>query len=236
MIYDSLLNFMLDYCRHLHTIKPALVTKVDLTKNVLSAKILTSTLYKDGDTSNFPDVVDVPFMVLAGNKGLARVTVPVTAGDNVIILYSDRELGTLASSKGSSVQKPSEIKTHGYYPVMALPDFFTESNAKPIEPNKVVIENGVTSIKMDALGNVEVIAPTTTTITTASMIVNCPLTTFNGVIATGGIIPLPGAANVPMTGDFAMSGNMAVTGSLTINGVVFSTHRHSPSNTGPSNP
>lgn len=229
MIYDSLLNFMTDYCRHIHTIKPAVVTKVDLTKNTLSAKILTSTLYKDGETSNFPDVMDVPFMVMAGNKGMARITVPVTVGDNVVILFSDRELGSLPSSKGTSVQKPSEIKTHGFYPVMALPDFFTEGNARPIEPNKVVIENGVTSLKMDALGNVEIIAPTGITVT-------CPATIFTGTIATAGIVPLPGATSTHMTGDFNITGNIYQTGTLTVDGVVFNTHRHAPSSVPPSNP
>ena len=220
MIYDSLLNFMTDYCRHIHTIKPAIVTKVDLNKNTLSAKILTSTLYKDGDTSNFPDVMDVPFMILSGQKGLARITVPIAAGDNVVILFSDRDLAGLMSSGGSSVQKPTQIKTQGYYPVLALPSFFTASNAKTIEPDKIVIENGVTSIKVSATGEVEVIAPTTTTITTPLLTVNCPATVFTGTIAMTGIIPLEGATEVAMTGTIRHDG------SYILNDVPMETHTH----------
>lgn len=220
MIYDNLLNFMTDYMRHVHTIKPAVVTKVDLTKNTLSAKILTSTLYKDGETTSFPDVKDVPFFVLAGQKGLARITVPVAVGDNVVILFSDRDMGSLLSSKGSSVQDPSQIKTHGFYPLLALPDFFTESNAKVIEADKISIENGITSIKIGATGEVDIVAPTATTITTTALTINCPATVFTGTVAMTGIIPLAGASNVTMTGTIQHDG------SYILNDIPMESHGH----------
>ena len=230
MGYDVLVNLFIDMMRHVHTIKPAVVKSVDLEKNKLSARILTATKYQDGHIQNFTDVEDVPFFILAGDAGNARITIPPSVGDNVVILFSDRDYGSLLESDGQSTQNPSEIKTHEFYPLIALPDFFTSSTAKKIEADKIVIENGVTSIKIDSIGNIEITAPQTMTITTPSLMINCPATVFTGTIATAGILPAPGVGSVPMTGNYNM------TGSFTLNGVVQETHSHYPSIAPPYNP
>lgn len=230
MAYEVLVDIFVDLMRHVHTIKPAVVTSVDLQKNKLSAKILTATKYQDGTIHKFSDVEDVPFFILAGNAGTARITIPPTEGDNVIILFSDRDYNQLLTSDGQDVSEPTEIRTHEFYPILALPDFFTDSTAKQIEEGKIVIENGVSSIKLDVLGNLEIVAPVSTTITTPSLTINCPATVFTGTIAAAGILPAPGVATVPMTGNYNM------TGSFTLNGVQQETHSHYPSIAPPYNP
>ena len=231
MMYESLVRFLNDYNRGVHTNKPAVVTSVDTTKNVLSAKILTKTLFKDGTEETFPDVVDVPYFILSGTKGKSRITIPIDVGDNVIIIFSDRDVGGLMSGKGSSPETPQEIRTHTYEPILAIPCFFTEANAVPVlEPDKIVIENNLTSVKISPTGEVEIIAPTTTTITTPSLVVNCPASVFTGTIAAAGIIPLPGASIIEMEGTWNH------TGSFILDGIPMESHRHTHGSTTISTP
>ena len=220
MSYDSVMDFMLDYNRNVHTIKPAVVTAVNNATNTLSAKILTKTLFKDGESVEFVDVTDVPFLILSGTKGISRVTIPVSVGDNVVILFSDRDVGGLMSSSGATPQEPSELKTHTFEPILALPCFFTQANAKPVDPLNIVIENGTSSVKVGSTGLVEIIAPTGMSITTPALQVNCPATVFTGTIATTGILPAPSVSNVQMTGD------LYHIGSYVLNGVAMETHTH----------
>lgn len=171
MIYESLIEFLLDYNRNVHTIKPAVVTAVNLQANTLDAKILTKTKYKDGQETTFQDVFSVPFFILSANQGTARITLPISEGDNVLIFFSDRDLGTLLTDTGNTPASPVEIKTHGYEPVLALPCFFTLPNAKPVTPDAVVIENTGTSIIVGVDGTINIQATT----------VNLTATTVNSV-------------------------------------------------------
>lgn len=222
---DILNSFIRNYLRGVHTIKPAKVTGV--TGNRVKAQILTTTKYVSGKVEVFPDVVDVPLMIYSGTNGTFRITTPIAKGDIVIILFSDRDTGSLLKGKGSVVEA-TEIRTHEFHPIAALPCIFTVPNEKPIEPNKIVIESGATSVKVGVDGAVEIIAPTGVTVTS-------PATVFTGTIACTGILPLPGASSVLMTGDIEHTGNYTQVGSFVLNGVTMETHRHSPSTSPPSN-
>lgn len=150
-------KFLLNYMRNVHTIKPALVKKV--VGNRISAAILTKTRYADDYQQPFPDVNNVPLMVYSGGLGTSRVTVPVSVGDMVLILFSDRDLGGLMLGSGKTPAEPDDIKTHEYHPVMAIPCMFSLPNEKPIEPGKIVIESGVSRVAVGLDGVVEITAP-----------------------------------------------------------------------------
>lgn len=152
---DIMNKFLLNYMRHVHTIKPALVTKV--VGNRVSARILTQTRYKDGHLQPFPDVFDVPLMVYSGGMGTSRITVPVASGDMVLVLFSDRDIASLMTGSGTAPSTPDDIKTHEYHPIAALPCIFTLPNEKPIEPNKVVIESGASRIALGVDGMIEIV-------------------------------------------------------------------------------
>lgn len=231
---DILEMFIRNYMRKVHTIKPARVTSVN-DDNTLNAEILTRTRMQEGRISDFPEVQNVPYMILSGQSGMARITFDIAVGDNVVILFSDRDYAGLLDD-GSTVETPQSIYTHEFFPLMALPCFFTTPNAKPVEKQKIVIENTATKISVSATGEVEIVAPTTTTITTPMMVVNSPMTRFNGIISMQGMVPLPGATGTSIEGDLQMTGELDVTGEVVVNGVNHSIHRHAPSTVPPTNP
>jgi hypothetical protein len=153
----SIMNkFLLNYMRHVHTIKPALVTKVE--GNRVSATILTQTKFKDGHIQPFPAISNVPLMVYSGGMGTSRITVPVASGDMVLILFSDRDYGNMLQT--GTLSAPDDLKTHEFHPIGALPCIFALPDEKPIEPGKVVIESGPSRISVGLNGVVEIAATT----------------------------------------------------------------------------
>lgn len=153
-IFEDLIN-------EIHTIKPCVVTAVDYSKNLVDVSILTKTRIADGVQEEFPDLSDIPLMVLSGSSGTARITLPVSVGDNVIVLMSDRSYSTLISeTSGKEKMDSDEFKTHDLYPILAIPCFYTAQTAQTIDPLNIVIENGTSKIEIEPSGKISVVAQT----------------------------------------------------------------------------
>lgn len=152
---ESLNKFMRDKLRNVHTVKPCVVTKV--TGNRVSVKPLTSTKYHDGSQFDLPILDDVPLMIYSANMGGARITVPITVGDTVIVLCSDRDTGDLMNTKvtGPRAFPADEITPLELYPILAIPCFYTIPSEKPISTTDIVIENGSTKISVKPSGDID---------------------------------------------------------------------------------
>lgn len=152
---QSLNLFIRDKLRNVHTIKPAVVVRNN--GSTVDVSPLTTTRYRDGTQLPFPEIPDVPLMIYSGTKGGARVTVPVVAGDTVMLLCSDRDYGNLLDSTvdTDSVFLSDEIEPLGLYPIMAIPCFFTEPEGEPIDTSNIVIENGSTKITVKPSGDID---------------------------------------------------------------------------------
>ncbi len=135
-------------------IKPGVVTKVhDFTVDVLP---LTTTKYKDEEQLKSPEAFDVPLMIYSGNKGKARITVPIKEGDTVLLLYSDRDFGDLLENRVqiNSAFPGDSIDPCSGHPIMAIPEFFTDIEGTPIDKDNIVIENQKTKIIIEPDGNI----------------------------------------------------------------------------------
>lgn len=203
---DVLNKFVRNYLRQVHTIKPATVTAVNVATNTLSAKILTDTHYADGTNMPQPDVFDVPFFILSAARGSAKITMPIVPGDLVLILFSDRDFHNLLETPGTELVNSKEVKTHEYSPILALPCFYTQPTAIPVDPLNIVVSNGTTSLTMQPNGAVNVVAP---------------VTTFLGNVAITGGLTVAGVST--MTGDINMTGNFTQEGDHTVTGNVSAT-------------
>lgn len=187
-------KFVRHYLRHVHTIKPAKVTKVNHSSNSLDATILTDTYYANGTNREHPDVHDVPFFILSANRGNAKITMPLAVGDVVLILFSDRDYETYLDTSGDTKVSSKNIKTHDYSPILAIPSFYTPSSATEVDDTNIVISNGSTSITMAPDGNVDIQTSADTTVTANALTVNAP-STFNG--------------NMVVNGDMSASGDVS---------------------------
>lgn len=166
-----------DSLREVATIKPAVVTAVK--GQFINARPLTKTRYRKGPQEYAPEVFDVPLMVYSG--GGATISVPVKAGDMVILLFSDRDTGDLmnssisASSDGFDANFVDPLK---YYPLVAIPCFYTIPDAVSVDPTKITVINGGSQITVDKDGDIEV---------TSAAAVNITATGDVSVEATGNV-------------------------------------------------
>lgn len=196
---------------NVHTIKPAVIDSVDYDECYVSATPLTKSKRKDDLQIEFPQAMEVPIIILGGNAGEATVTVPVKAGDNCLILYSDREFSNLLDTDGSTAVDTEEYKPFGYYPIAALCGFFTRPNAKGISSENVEINNGTTNIVIAPSGEVTINASAATT--------NCNLTVNGSITATDTITS---GSTITSGADVVATTNVTAAGSVTGSTVVAS--------------
>lgn len=196
-VWDHIQTFISSYMQKVHTGKPAVVTAVN--GNRVDCRILTKTR-KDSETEEEQaDVFDIPYLILSAKKGTAKITMPVSIGDNVWIVFSDRDMGELMDTDGqSAVSNPSTI-THKYYPAMALPCFFTLPNEIENDASNIVIANGSTVLTMAPDGNVTITAPT--------VAIEGDMT-ISGNLEVGGNVEADGE----MTADEFTAGSVTLTG------------------------
>lgn len=153
--YQAQKQLIKDALREVATIKPAVVTSVK--GQFINARPLTKTKYRKGPQEYAPEVFNVPLMVYSG--GGAYISVPVKAGDMVILLFSDRDTGGLmetsinVSSDGFDANFVDPLR---YYPLVAIPCFYTAPDAVSVDPSKITIINGSSRITVDQDGDVDI--------------------------------------------------------------------------------
>lgn len=195
---DNLMGLTNRRLGQVNTQIPARVTNVNYQNNSLNALPLITTRDQDEQQVPYPELFDVPFMVLSGNSGSARITFPITVGDTVLIEFCQRDLQGFFQSDGRTVCRSYSGSPMGLYPVLAIPCLFTQRSAVPVNNSDVVIENNTTQILLDPNG----------------------LVTINADVVING--------NTTMNGDLTVNGDFsAQSGSFTHEGVdVGSEHVH----------
>jgi len=233
--YEAMNLFVRDKLRNVHTIKPAVVTKNN--GHTVNVRPLTTTRYRDGTHLPFPEIPDVPLMIYSGTKGAARVTVPIVAGDTVMLLCSDRDYGDLLDSEVDvkSFFLSDEIEPLELFPIMAIPSFFTEPEGKPVDTENIVIENDSTKITVKPNGDIDIDTPTNINVTAggdANLTVggDASLDVTGGVTATVGqdlSATIAGAVTMASIGAVMLSGPSVTidspmttfTGGITVGGL-----------------
>lgn len=221
---DEMDLFFRDKLREVHTVKPAVIVAVN--GNMVDVQPLTKQKYFNGEQLGCPVMYDVPLMVYSATRGDARVTVPVSVGDNVIVFFSDRDYGELLQTEAQQPVNSEGITPLSLYPIFAIPSFFTFSNQRDFDPENVVIENKTSKISIAPDGNIDITTGTN---------VNVSCETANVTATTANI-----TAETNITGNTKIIGTLEVTETITaadatLAGKVFSAHMHSGVTSGGSN-
>lgn len=137
-----------------HTMLPAKVTSVDYGSGRVTVQPLIKNYIGLNKTQSYPQLADVPLFVLSGNAGKASITFPIKGGDTVIVLFSERDPSSALQGNGDAESAPSQTTPLGLYPLGVLPCIFTDSGAKEIDPDKVVISNEKAIIHLSKEGNI----------------------------------------------------------------------------------
>lgn len=114
------------------------------------------TEFASGTVDRYPIIYDVPVHLPSGANGKARLTMPIKPGDMVGLAFSERNEGD-----------NTDQNTHQLFAGWAVTQIFSDGNAKPVDPENVVLENdkaivtlkpnGDTSLK-NPMVNIEALA------------------------------------------------------------------------------
>lgn len=89
-LYDALQSLKLDIFRSLNCVKVGRIAGFNAAKRTVEVQILFKRLLPNGLSVSNPLLVDVPVFTLQG--GGAALQLPVLAGDQCLLLFSDRNL------------------------------------------------------------------------------------------------------------------------------------------------
>lgn len=149
---DAALGLFLERkMRNFHTNVRGQVIAVNVGGPSVDVQPLASTDFDDGTIDKYPVIYDVPLQLPSGNKGKARLSMPVKPGDIVGLSFSERN----ESSK-------QDKQTHGLFAGWAVTEVFTDGNSKPIHPDNVVLENDKIKIDMTPEGDYILTTPQST--------------------------------------------------------------------------
>lgn len=89
-ISEAIKNLVKGILSGVHTCMPAQVDSYDPAKQKATVKPLLKRAYADGKYTVFPSITDVP--VIFPRSGKASLTLPVNAGDTVMLVFAERSM------------------------------------------------------------------------------------------------------------------------------------------------
>lgn len=190
---------------------PAIVDEHDVEHHTIKARsaIKLQHIKPDGSLEwiEMPQFADVPLQYPSG--GGATMTLPLKAGDEVLLNFSSRSIDNWFAKGG--VQEQPELRMHSHADGFAIPGFRNQKRLlKDVDPDAMEMrtDDGNTKISFN---------PKTKVIT---------ITAENPVQIKG---------DIHVTGNIAVDGNIVATGEVTGKDVRLSTHVHSGVLTGGGN-
>lgn len=129
--YDAAIGIFLERkLRSFHTNIRGRVIGVNYAGPSVDVQPFAYTEFDNGVVDKFPPIYDVPLQLPSGSGGKARLSMPIKTGDVVGLSFSER-----------NESDNTDVTTHQLFPGWAISQIFTDSNAKPIDPDNVVLEN-----------------------------------------------------------------------------------------------
>lgn len=107
-----------------HVALPARIEKYDAAKQQANVKPLIKYEYQDGTADSLPVINNVPIVWPGSTKGV--LSFPITAGDTVLLVFSERSLDVW-KSKGGEVE-PLDRRKHDISDAIAIPGLFSFAN------------------------------------------------------------------------------------------------------------
>lgn len=148
--YDAAFSiFISRFVRNnVHTNIRGRVVSVNYAGPSVDVQPMASTEFPSGSVDSYPTIFDVPLQLPSGAGGKARLTMPVKPGDIVGLSFSER-----------NEDDNTDTTTHQLFAGWAVTQIFTSGNAKPIDPENVVLENDKATVTLKPVGDVSLKNP-----------------------------------------------------------------------------
>lgn len=224
---------------NIHTALPCVVVQIQGPDRVAIQPAINQK-FKDGGTKERPVVVNVPVAFPVSKSG--GMTFPIKPGDTGIAIFSMRSIEAWKNSDGYP-STPLNYAKMDKQDAMFIPGLQTSSNSSN-DPGKHSwshsIEDTVMFCGLGTGNEAELrIQPSGNVLIRTNQDVSIECNNASVIANSSASITTPeltvNADNTLWTGNCTWAGNVTHTGIFSFNGVVFSTHRHPPSTSPPSN-
>lgn len=150
--YDAALGiYMNRFLRNVHTNIRGKVVSVNYKGPTVDVQPMAFTEFNTGVLDKYPIIYDVPVHLPSGANGKARLTMPIKVGDFVGLAFSER-----------NEDDNKDGTTHQLFAGWAVTQIFTNGNAKPIDPDNVVLENDKSIVTLKPNGDTVLANPKVT--------------------------------------------------------------------------
>jgi Phage protein Gp138 N-terminal domain len=199
------------------TAMPCIVQSVDFDQMTITAQPAIMGVQTNGDGTteniNMPLLVDVPLCFPSAGGFL--LTLPISSGDEVLVILASRCIDSWWQSGGVGVAP--ELRMHDLSDGFALPGPRSLPNVvSAISPVNAQLRNdsGTTYLEITPTGLINLVAP-------AGVTVEGNLAITGGLTVTGNVV-----------GDLTITGNVVVDGEVTAGAIPLTTHVHTGVQTG----
>lgn len=233
--YDTAMDiFFKRQMRQFHTSIRAKVVAVNYAGPTVDVQPMAFTEFPSGTIDRYSTIYDVPVQLPSGSGGKSRLTMPIKVGDYVGVTFSER-----------NEDDNSDMQTHGMFPGWAVTQVFTDANAKPIDPDNVVLENDKAIVTLKPNGDMVMSNPKVTIESLANGNVKITNGTGTFTISPSGEIKGtngPGSFSLDPSGQMNIngakvttSGNMITAGGVDLEDFYrdYLAHRHTGVESGP---
>lgn len=143
---DTIRSHILSTLPDVYTALPARVDSYDNKTRTISATPVVRRIYGDGVKQVPMSIDDIPLVFPSG--GGAEVTFPIQEGDQVLLIFSMRNIQDwMASPEGNEVT-PTLDRNHSIQDAIAIPSMFTKQQAREANPDHMELIFGESVIQI----------------------------------------------------------------------------------------
>lgn len=217
-----------DLKAQIHVAMPAIVTSVDLARQVVSVKpaILGKLRGYEGNVTETPYPVFTEVPIAFPRAGGLCITYPVAEGDECLVVFADACIDFWWQSGG--VQSPKDSRSHDLSDAIAIFGLSSQPRKLPdVSGNAIEIRTDSRSdyISLTA-GKLDININGAVNVTAKTSKVVCPDNTIQGPLKVTGLITGQGGITVSGGNGAQVSGSIHATGDITANTVSLQNHTH----------
>jgi hypothetical protein len=144
---------------NIHTALPAKVVTYSISNNYLIADVSLLIQRDNGEDGyiDYPTIYSVPVQMPTGLGGDAFINVPLSAGDNGMVFFSEAGIDNWLNSDGSETVEPSQLIRHSLSDAVFIPGinpFKKELNN--LSTDNIVINNESGGVEIRSKNHVEI--------------------------------------------------------------------------------
>lgn len=131
-----------------HTAMPGQIVSYNSSNQSCTVQLSIKKKYEDGTLINIPQITNVP--VVFPRAGKAFISMPLKAGDNVLVIFSERAMDLFLNLGG--IVDPKDPRKHHITDAIAIPGVYPFNNSIDASASALRIQNDQSRIDLFADG------------------------------------------------------------------------------------